>query len=357
MEAAGTSVVSVEVEVDYAPMRAGQPVSTARRGARFSFLPRTEGVVRLVLNDSCASLVAPPAQCRAGSEPCTLSRYCEEQSPAQTCGDDGRCVALDVTPVTPTDAGTDASDSRADGGDAARSARLFFAQAAASPQWTEVAASGEGPTSAVRAAFTVPGAGELNVLTASELFVLRTSDRRWIERHALSVALASLDPTSLWEIAPMPGSLAAPVVFVPGAPAPIAAFDSRGIHHFEWTQSTRRGTFVRTDPYDGPWTGAGAPPRWDVLAVYYAPHNREGWVPNATTALCGRTTIGEHMGVLSWDGFGPRALVDTVFDVPCAQFVGEGLYGSRPPFAAMAAFDPWSIRGAAWDDGLWLVTD
>lgn len=358
MEAAGTSLVALEVEVDYAPVSAGQPVRTARRGARFSFLPRAESVLRLVLNDSCASLVAPPAQCRDASAPCTVSRYCEERS--LTCGDDGRCVTVDVTPVLPEDDGgadvtlMDATDvsARPDG---AITPRVFFAPAGAAPQWSEVMTAGEGPMEAVRGVFTVPGSGELDVLTQRELFVLRLSDRRWIERHALADALPGLDARTLWEVSPWNDGLTAPITFVAGATAPIATFDYDGLRRYTWTQSTRRGAFVRAEPYGALWMSASAPPRWELLAVYYAPDNRDRWVPDAMNPLCGRTVIGEHVGVLSWDGFGPRALIDTVLDVPCQQFVAEGMYGSRAPYSATAPFDPWSVRGAAWESGFWVL--
>lgn len=181
--------VALEVEVDYAPLNAGQPTLTTRRTARFSYLPRAEGVVRMVLNAGCAATVAAPARCRDASVVCTVSRYCEEQSPAQTCGDDGRCVAVDVVAVV-EDGGAasrrDATSERDSASDSAVEAGrapqvVVSSRRRTSDVWSEVATSGDAPVGVVRGAFAIQGSNELNVLSATELFVLRLSDRRWVE--------------------------------------------------------------------------------------------------------------------------------------------------------------------------------
>ncbi len=74
----------------------GSPPLVFQRVARFRFIPRTNGVVRLFLNTACG---APAIGCRSTpSTECTVSALCTEAG--ATCGDLGECVAVD-TPLEP----------------------------------------------------------------------------------------------------------------------------------------------------------------------------------------------------------------------------------------------------------------
>ena len=75
-----------------------------RRLARFTFTPHRHTIVRAFLAIECASIVDG---CASGS-PCTVARRCEEQG--QTCGDQGVCVPVDVTPDTDLDGGSRGPD-------------------------------------------------------------------------------------------------------------------------------------------------------------------------------------------------------------------------------------------------------
>ena len=76
-------------------------IVTTRRIARFRFVPHQPSEIRLYFPEACAAPVTPPAHCIDTTALCTGSQFCAEQ-PGMTCGDDGRCVPIDVT-VMPFD--------------------------------------------------------------------------------------------------------------------------------------------------------------------------------------------------------------------------------------------------------------
>lgn len=77
-----------------------EPTQVIRRTLRFSFVPRTRLVQRVFFAMACLNR---STDCRQNTTSCTVQDACEERG--QTCGDNGECVAIDVTPEPSTDAG------------------------------------------------------------------------------------------------------------------------------------------------------------------------------------------------------------------------------------------------------------
>ncbi len=77
------------------------PNQLLRRALRFTFVPRRPQIQRVFFAMACLN---PSTDCRRNtSEPCTVQAACEERD--QTCGDEGRCVPIDVVPEDPPEAG------------------------------------------------------------------------------------------------------------------------------------------------------------------------------------------------------------------------------------------------------------
>lgn len=84
---------------------AQSPSVSFRRRVRFSFVRGRPGFVRVFLPVQCGQSSADCARTPAAE--CTVARACEERG--QTCGDDGACVAPELTVIErPVDASTDA---------------------------------------------------------------------------------------------------------------------------------------------------------------------------------------------------------------------------------------------------------
>lgn len=78
-----------------------EPTQVIRRTLRFSFVPRTRLVQRVFFAMACLNR---STDCRTNTTSCTVQDACEERG--QTCGDNGECVAIDVTPEAVGDAAT-----------------------------------------------------------------------------------------------------------------------------------------------------------------------------------------------------------------------------------------------------------
>ncbi|MDP3276623.1 MAG: hypothetical protein Q8Q09_15605 [Deltaproteobacteria bacterium] len=85
------------------------PSQTLRRRLRFGFLANAHQQVRVFMPTACLN---PSADCtREPSESCTVQSACEERG--ETCGNEGRCVAVDVVPESVPEAGVTLFDARA----------------------------------------------------------------------------------------------------------------------------------------------------------------------------------------------------------------------------------------------------
>ena len=105
------ALVTLQVSIDLAASADGQPGATVNRVARFHLTPHVSSEIRLFMSTSCANPVTSPTTCSDGANPCTVSHFCEQWTPAETCGDMGQCVSLDVMPVALLpDGGMAASD-------------------------------------------------------------------------------------------------------------------------------------------------------------------------------------------------------------------------------------------------------
>jgi hypothetical protein len=95
--------VTLVLDAELAATFGAQPI-TFRRVAHFRFTPGVSTRLPLFLSLRCAQ---PAAGCaHPPSTGCTMSSLCEERQ--TTCGDDGSCVPLDVTPERGGDGGLDA---------------------------------------------------------------------------------------------------------------------------------------------------------------------------------------------------------------------------------------------------------
>ncbi len=76
-----------------------EPTQVIRRALRFSFIPQTRLVQRVFFSMACLNR---STDCRQNPSTCTVQDACEERG--LTCGDNGECVAIDVTPEPASDA-------------------------------------------------------------------------------------------------------------------------------------------------------------------------------------------------------------------------------------------------------------
>lgn len=216
-------------------------------------------------------------------------------------------------------------------------------------EWTEVAVFGDFPTTEVEAAFAPAGVAQLVVLTRTELFVLDLVTRTFIERYRRDVLLPQLAGMHLQG------------AYLVGQDLYVTARDT---WIYRWDHLTRSATFDRMIRYEdlgADWRGPLAPPWFNMYAMVFVPDNADGWArPNAMASPCGAAPISLYGVWLSWDGFGPAAMMVTLYDGGCGQFVQRGIYGSAdvyPPFAMPGApADPFTIDAMEWSDGLWAFT-
>lgn len=84
----------------------GQPPITLRGTARSRFAPHTVGVLLMFLPLACGTVV-PGLHCTNASALCSMGEFCSEMTPPQTCVSPGRCVPIEIPPVS--DGGVDES--------------------------------------------------------------------------------------------------------------------------------------------------------------------------------------------------------------------------------------------------------
>jgi hypothetical protein len=203
------------------------------------------------------------------------------------------------------------------------------------------------PTDPIEAAFAQLGTDEMMVLTHTELFVLRLSTLTFTERHPRDPIFPSLAG-----------------VVVQGA----TIVDHEIFLHahdawlFTWSNATRTATLDEMVLYanrGADWHGPLAPPWFLLYAMFYVPDNADGWAHVDPRMVCGASTVNNHITYLSTTGFAPAAMICTVYDAGCSQFVDQSVYGSSgygafalPGAPAM----PFDIVAAEWYDGLWAFT-
>jgi len=213
--------------------------------------------------------------------------------------------------------------------------------------WSNRVVSGDFPTDDVEAAFAPPASGQMLVLTRTELFVLELSTATFVERLSRDAVFPELTG-----------------IFVQGAGAVNGDvfLTSRNTWIYAWDHGARRATltqFVRYEDLGADWRGPLTPPWWQVYGMFYVPDNADGWAHVDPMMVCGTGTVGNHLAYLSTDGFGPRAMITTVYDATCFQFVDQSLYGSADYTAfslSGAPPNPWEIDAVEYADGLWVLT-
>ncbi|MBN8609870.1 MAG: hypothetical protein J0L92_04770 [Deltaproteobacteria bacterium] len=215
-------------------------------------------------------------------------------------------------------------------------------------EWATRNVSGDWPTDEIEAAFAPQGSGVMLVMTHTELFVLDLATYTFIDR----VARDSVFP-ELSGIRVAAATAVRTDVFV-------TAHDT---WIYAWDASTRSATFTRFVRYEelgADWRGPLTPPWHSVYGMFYAPDNADGWATNLDERLmCPSSSVVDHLGYLSTDGFGPRGMITTVYDGACLQFVDQSLYGT-PGYSAFtfpgAPPEPFEIDAIEYASGLWVFT-
>jgi hypothetical protein len=269
----------------------------------------------------------------------------------EVCSPVGGCVRASAPDAAIADAGTplDAALEPPDAFVPGPTFTLHFLPPGGSA-WSEVSVAGDYPTTErVEGAFAPAGSGHLVVLTHSELFVLEPGTGRFLERRGRDAVLPELAGRYVWD------------AYTVGTDLFVSA--ERDTWIYTWSHESRSATFQRfiaqADLGDD-WRGPLAPPWWEMYASFVVPDNAFGWArPDTTRSPCGAASISLHAVFLSTDGFGPRVMMETVYDGTCFQFVNSAYYGSGQyaPFAMPGApADPFTIDAAEWQDGLWVFT-
>lgn len=359
----------LQLEATFAPSGPRQPSVLVRRTARFRFQSRRAGALRFFLSASCAAEPVAPAQCQPSPEPCTVARYCEERSPAQTCGDDGRCTDLDVTP-TPLDL-----DASADALDAPLEQPLLDAAAEPAPDvadvlsepsysvrvalfpgqnssWATLTPAGAGPTERVQAAFAAPGSGEVIALTQTEFAVLSATSMRWTERRPRDEVFP--------ELAGVPVREGEDVVLGSNELLSLNTFD--GAWQYHWDNALRRASganFVPRASFPAAeWGSPLAPPTYEVFGLYFRPSNPEPWISGDPTSVAGCEgaphSVGPYLAWLSDDGFGPVQPTFTVYDLDCFRFVQRDRLDNYQPWSLADAPAYGSFSAVTWSDRLFV---
>jgi hypothetical protein len=128
---------------------------------------------------------------------------------------------------------------------------------------------------------------------------------------------------------------------------------------YDWNAATRDATapvFVaHADFPAAEWGTPLAAPWWEVVGVYSRPDDPRGWVQGEPADLCPTGPPSSHHTFISWDGFGPAAMIVSTSDFACQRFVDNALFSSFGPFTLTGTpADPWSVEAATWLDGLYL---
>jgi hypothetical protein len=279
---------------------------------------------------------------------CALG-VCLETPDATQCGADEVCSPVSgCVPVTAADAG--APDAATDP-DAFVPGPTFALHhlAPGGTSWTVEPVSGDFPTvEEVEGVFAPAGSGQLVVITHTELFVVDVATRTFLERLARDPILPELAGVALQDAYTVAEDLF------------VSAHDT---WIYRWAHATRSASltrFLRYEDLGADWRGPLAPPWWEMHASFVVPSNETGWArPDAARSPCGAAPITSYAVFLSWDGFGPAAMTETIYDGTCFQFVNRAYYGSGEyaPFAFPGApADPFTIDAIEWQDGLWMFT-
>jgi hypothetical protein len=217
--------------------------------------------------------------------------------------------------------------------------------------WSEVSVAGDYPTTErVEGAFAPAGSGHLVVLTHSELFVLEPGTGRFLERRGRDAVLPELAGRYV-------------LGRVHRGHGPLRERRARHVDlHVEPREPRARRSSASSPRPTSATTGADRSRHLGGRCTRPSscPTTRSaGARPDTTRSPCGAASISLHAVFLSTDGFGPRVMMETVYDGTCFQFVNSAYYGSGQyaPFAMPGApADPFTIDAAEWQDGLWVFT-
>lgn len=296
---------------------------------------------------ACATNACTSGRCVlvADDSRCAASEYCDP---------DVGCVARSTPDAGVADGGggTDAplpdAPTPVDAGPPPPSYELRFLSDGAGA-WATLPTTGPGPTEPVLAAFASTPYGEIVVFTASETFILRTSDRVWVDREPRTNEFAELEGEVIFESETV----------VEAGPRILYVYVSGAAYVYDWDGASRTATYqqsvARSEFPVAEWGTPLAAPYYDVVGVFGRPNDPGGWVTPETADRCSAAPIGATTTYISWDGFGPAAMLVSTYDYACFRFVDKTVYGSFPPFGLPGAPDPWSIEAAAWEgNGLYL---
>jgi hypothetical protein len=289
---------------------------------------------------TCASgvclAVPDDARCMGGT--CGGDFVCHA-GPADAGPADASAIDAAATPDAGSDAGIDAAMTTT-------SFTLRFLAPTATT-WQTIVPSGDAPTAPIETAFAQAGTDELMVLTHTELFVMRVSTRTFVERRSRDAVFPDLAGLTLGSAAGVNGDLY------------ITAHD---VWVYTWANAIRTATLqtsIRHENLGADWHGPLTPPWFREYESWYVPSNASGWAHVDPMQVCGTGTVDNYIAYLSWDGFGPAAMITTIWDAGCFQFVDRSVYGSTEytPFSFPGAPPmPFDIVGAEWSNGLWVFT-
>lgn len=263
-----------------------------------------------------------------------------------TCGGDYRCTASPDAGATPDAAPPIDAASPIDAAVPTPSFTLWNLPRLGGT-WSQPAVHGDFPTAPVEAAFAQLGTDEMMVLTHTELFVLRLSTLTFVERHPRDAIFPEVAGTAIQGV-----TIVGTDIFMHEHDAWL----------YTWSNATRSATLQQAILYENlgaDWHGPLSPPWYELFAMFYVPDNVDGWAHVDPRMVCGTSSVNNHIAYLSWDGFGPRAMITTVYDAGCSQFVDQSRYGTADYLAFSlpnAPPDPWAIEAAEWYDGLWVFT-
>jgi len=202
----------------------------------------------------------------------------------------------------------------------------------------------------VIAAFSAPGSGEVGAVTSHDVFILRLSDRQWIDHRTRISLFPELEGMGFAEAEVVSAS----------APTHLVFYGYSGSWDYVWMNGSRTASYDHFTAFaDFPpaeWGSPLAPPWFDVLGIYAHPDNREGWATVDPSTVCMTTahTVGPYLAFVSNDGFGPVENLVTIYDQGCSRFVQKSPFADAAPFNATGAPDPFVVQGMAYSDGLYV---
>ncbi|HBQ16396.1 MAG TPA: hypothetical protein DEF51_36455 [Myxococcales bacterium] len=212
--------------------------------------------------------------------------------------------------------------------------------------WEPFSAGGTAPTEVVRAAFSPPGRAEIVALTDSWAYVLTLGPApAWqppVVRDSLLPELAGVLPTAAFA--------------VPGT-TEFFVYATEGGWRYDWdpAPSATLQEFTAYADVPAEWDDPHAPPWFDVRGAFSSPDDAPMWVTADTSSECTGAGVGRYFAVLSSDGFGPRQLLTSIYDIDCPfRWVDQAPYGAFAPFALPSAPAPFSITAVARPGDLYV---